>query len=141
MVGIGCGARSYTSAYHYSSEYAVSARGVRAILRDYVSQPAEAFDYALYGFALNADEQRRRYVIKSILEADGLSFSDYQRRFGTDVMHDLPQLAELLTAQLAAVNGGDLLALTESGIERSDTIGPWLYSAVVRELMETYELV
>jgi oxygen-independent coproporphyrinogen-3 oxidase len=140
MVGIGCGARSYTSTHHYSSEYAVSTRGVRAILRDYVAQPIEAFDFAPYGFALNAEEQRHRYVIKSILEAEGLSFPTYQRRFGTNVMDDLPQLGELLSTQLAAVNG-DLLTLTETGIERSDTIGPWLYSAAVRDLMEAYELV
>jgi hypothetical protein len=33
------------------------------------------------------------------------------------------------------------LMLTESGIERSDTIGPWLYSAAVNDLIEAYELV
>ncbi len=37
MVGLGCGARSYTRGLHYSSEYAVGASGVRAILRDYVA--------------------------------------------------------------------------------------------------------
>jgi oxygen-independent coproporphyrinogen-3 oxidase len=139
MVGIGCGARSYTSEYHYSSEYAVSARGVKAILRDYIAQPAESFDTVPYGFKLNGEEQRRRYVIKSILEADGLSFAAYQQRFGTSVIDDLPQLETLVTAKLAVVNNG-LLTLTESGIERSDTIGPWLYSLAVRDLMEAYEL-
>jgi oxygen-independent coproporphyrinogen III oxidase len=139
MVGIGCGARSYTSGYHYASEYAVSARGVRAILADYVAQPAEAFDCVPYGFKLNGEEQRRRYVIKSILEADGLSFQQYRRRFGTEVMDDLPQLGELIHTRLAVVNDA-LLTLTETGIERSDTIGPWLYSDDVRDLMGEYEL-
>jgi oxygen-independent coproporphyrinogen-3 oxidase len=140
MVGIGCGARSYTRRYHYSSEYAVSARGVRAILADYIAQPAEAFDFTPYGFRLNGEEQRRRYVIKSILEADGLSFQQYRRRFGTEVMDDLPQLGELIHTRLAAVNN-ELLTLTDTGIERSDTIGPWLYSDDVRDLMGAYELV
>jgi oxygen-independent coproporphyrinogen-3 oxidase len=67
MVGLGCGARSYTHALHYSSEYAVGARGVRAILNDYVKKDAAAFDHADYGFALEPDEQRRRYIIQSQL--------------------------------------------------------------------------
>ena len=29
---------------------------------------------------------------------------------------------------------------TERGLERSDTIGPWLYSARVRRLMDEYEV-
>src|SRR5262249_2986370 len=32
MVGLGCGARSYTRGLHYSTEYAVRGRGVREIL-------------------------------------------------------------------------------------------------------------
>ncbi|GAB3857675.1 hypothetical protein GCM10027610_094340 [Dactylosporangium cerinum] len=40
MVGLGCGARSYTSALHYSFDYAVSVRQVRGILDDYLARPA-----------------------------------------------------------------------------------------------------
>src|SRR5690606_10216074 len=36
MVGIGCGARSYTRELHYSSEFAVGRTGVRSILNDYL---------------------------------------------------------------------------------------------------------
>ena len=32
------------------------------------------------------------------------------------------------------------LQLTPEGLERSDAIGPWLYSAQVRALMDAYEL-
>jgi oxygen-independent coproporphyrinogen-3 oxidase len=95
MVGLGCGARSYTQALHYSSEYAVRSQGIRAILTDYVSRPAEAFGRADYGYQLNAEEQRRRYVIQSLLQQEGLSYPAYQRRFGTDARDDFPQLAEL----------------------------------------------
>jgi oxygen-independent coproporphyrinogen-3 oxidase len=41
MLGLGCGARSYTRGLHYASEYAVGARGVRGILADYVARPEE----------------------------------------------------------------------------------------------------
>jgi oxygen-independent coproporphyrinogen-3 oxidase len=72
-----------------------------------------------------------------LLQRDGLAFAAYRRRFGSDPCEDLPQLAELDAAGLAmATEAG--LRLTETGLERSDAIGPWLYSAKVRELMEDY---
>jgi len=40
MVGLGCGARSYTRALHYSGEYAVGATGVREILAAYIAKAA-----------------------------------------------------------------------------------------------------
>jgi len=73
MVGLGCGARSYTSTLHYSSEYAVAATGVKGILADYIARADNSFDYASHGFALNLDEQKRRFVVKSLLQIEGLS--------------------------------------------------------------------
>ena len=139
MVGLGCGARSYTRGLHYSSEYAVGARGVHAILADYVARPDAAFDVADYGIALGLEEQQRRYVIQSVLQADGLSFAAYRGRFGTHALDDVPALAELVEHGLA-VQSDEGLQLTDAGMERSDTIGPWLYSAAVRTLMARYEL-
>jgi oxygen-independent coproporphyrinogen-3 oxidase len=137
MIGVGCGARSYTRELHYSSEYAVRAAGVREILTDYVARPAEAFDVADYGFRLGPDEQRRRYVIQSLLAGDGLNFAAYRDRFGTDALADLPRLAELEPPGLARHEAGRL-RLTAAGLERSDALGPWLYSDAVRALMGEY---
>ncbi len=38
MVGLGCGARSYTPALHYSSEYAVGGSTINAIIGEYINQ-------------------------------------------------------------------------------------------------------
>ena len=43
MVGLGPGARSYTRALHYSSEYAVKATRVRGIIDEFNDRDAEAF--------------------------------------------------------------------------------------------------
>lgn len=139
MLGLGCGARSYTRTHHYSSEYAVGAPTIRSILHDYARTPAEAFAFAHYGYVLNAEEQRRRYVLKSLLEAGGLSLNAYQQRFASMVFVDLPALHELLEYELAVVEN-EVVTLTPAGLERSDTIGPWLYSTHVRQLMEEYTL-
>lgn len=139
MVGLGCGARSYTHRYHYSNEYAVGARGVRAILSAYIGTSAADFAYAHYGFMLDRAEQQRRYVLKSLLEAGGLNLTAYEHRFGSAAFADLPELGELIQLDLATQTD-ELLALNAAGIERSDTIGPWLYSSQVRTLMGGYAL-
>jgi oxygen-independent coproporphyrinogen-3 oxidase len=139
MIGLGCGARSYTRELHYASDYAVGRAGVRAILSDYAARSRESFTAADFGVRLNEDEQRRRYVIKSILRVDGLDVDSYNARFGADVSTDLPALDELLRVGLACTDGARL-CLTAAGLELSDAIGPWLYSDAIRNRMEAYEL-
>jgi oxygen-independent coproporphyrinogen-3 oxidase len=139
MIGLGCGARSYTRRLHYSTEFAVGREGVRGILADYVARPDESFDVADYGTELDAEEQRRRYVIKSLLRAEGLDLAAYRAYFGSRALVDLPELAELALRGLA-VRSPETLTLTEAGLERSDMIGPWLYSARMRQRMEGFEL-
>lgn len=139
MVGLGCGARSYTSAYQYASEYAVGARGVRNILHEYIARPAETFEYAHYGFTLDGEEQRRRQLITSLFDTGGIDPAFYQQRFGSEILADFPAFQELLDLKLVTPRGG-LLVLTEAGLERSDMIGPWLYSQRVQALMEEYQL-
>lgn len=139
MLGLGCGARSYTRTHHYSHEYAVGAATIRSILHAYTATSSETFAHASYGYILNEEEQRRRYVLKSLLEAGGLELPAYQRRFASNVFSDLPLLHELLEYELATVEHG-MMILTPGGLERSDMLGPWLYSLHTRQLMEEYTL-
>ena len=60
MVGLGCGARSYTRQLHYSSEYAVGASGVRDIIRHFVQQPPEEFVVASHGIHLRPRRASQR---------------------------------------------------------------------------------
>jgi oxygen-independent coproporphyrinogen-3 oxidase len=139
MVGIGCGARSYTRGLHYASEYGVSRRGVVDILDHYLSLSHEDFARVDHGIALDGDEQRRRHAIQSLLVKPGLSLSAWRARFGSEVFDDLPQLRELEPAGLAHLDG-DLLALTDEGFARADTLGPWLISPAVAARMADYSL-
>jgi hypothetical protein len=118
---------------------AVRARSVRAILAEYVARRPDAVGQAAYGIRLDEEEQRRRYAIKSLLQVGGLSLADYRSRFGSEATGDLPQTGELVEGGLAA-REGELVALTEPGLELSDAIGPWLYSAPVSALMAAYDL-
>lgn len=139
MIGLGCGARSYTHAYQYSNEYAVGAQGVREILAHYIATPPADFAFAHYGFHLNEDEQSRRYILKSLLEEGEMDLTAYQHRFGDDALQCRPELHEL--QQMGLTEHNDFtIKLTTTGLERSDTIGPWLYSTEARTLMEGFIL-
>lgn len=139
MIGLGCGARSYTHSLHYSSEYAVGKEGVRAILDNYVQRSSEDFAEVGYGYQLNQDNQQRRFVIQSLLHSSGLSCSLYRRRFHSDPLQDYPQLRELFALEMAQQNNQQI-TLTPKGLAWSDAIGPWLYSAEIASLMNSYEL-
>lgn len=138
MTGLGAGARSYTRNVHYCTEYAVGRRGIMEIISDYVGRSPAEHSTAVYGCTLDSAEQRRRYVIKSLLRADGLSSGSYSRCFDSDCQADFPELVELESARLATWTG-DHLRLTDEGFERADTIGPWLYSTVVADGMQGYQ--
>lgn len=130
MLGLGAGARSYTSTLHYSTGYAVARAPTRDLVADFIAHDAARFQHAVHGFELDDDERRRRYVIQSLLTRPGLARDAYVRRFGAPPVHDLPQLRELVALGLAEDDGA-LLALTPRGVAFSDSIGPWLVSPAV----------
>ncbi|BAL89816.1 hypothetical protein AMIS_45960 [Actinoplanes missouriensis 431] len=135
MVGLGCGARSYTTELHYSFDYAVSVTEVRAVIDDYLSRPASDFRYAEIGFHLDAVEQRRRWLLKSLLRAEGVDAAAYSSRFGSSFPADFPQLTSLVDRGWLEPS---LTRLTPEGLAHSDAVGPWLVSGPVRAAMESY---
>jgi oxygen-independent coproporphyrinogen-3 oxidase len=137
MLGLGCGARSYAPSLHYSTDYAVGRSGVLAILQEYVARPHAAFAAAAYGVVVDGREQRRRFVLLSLMQHTGVDRIAYARRFGGDAADDFPELAALVRRGLATLDASAIV-LTPSGLERSDVIGPWLYSAGMRRRMESY---
>jgi coproporphyrinogen III oxidase-like Fe-S oxidoreductase len=136
-VGVGCGARSVTSALHYSTEYAVGRFGVKQILAEYLARQSDTFAYAHYGVALDAADRRRRHVILHLMEADGISRHAYRLGFGEDALGDFPELSLLVEHGFATIDPARI-RLTAEGLERSDVIGPWLYDRDVQARMEAY---
>ncbi|MER6531522.1 STM4012 family radical SAM protein [Streptomyces sp. NPDC001508] len=141
MVGLGCGARSYTSALHYSFDYAVDTHRIRGIVDDYVSRSADDFRHADHGWEMTADEARRRHLLQSLLQAEGMSVADYRARFGSvpgdDFAAELDRFSD--RGWLDDSAGPRLLRLSQEGLAHSDALGPELFSAAVRERMAAYE--
>jgi oxygen-independent coproporphyrinogen-3 oxidase len=130
MVGLGCGARSYTERVHYASAYAVGAKGVRGILERYSALTEAEHARVDWGYVLDDEDRRRRFVILSLLSDEGLDLGAYRDRFASDAVEDLAELRAVLDAKLAEHTGARI-RLTPLGLERCDRIGPALRSARV----------
>lgn len=133
MIGLGCGARSYTSRVHWSEPYAVDPRGVAAILSGWMARTEEDFLRVRHGFELDEDDARRRWVLLGLL-AEGVDRARYRARFGGEPERHLPELDRLSGLGLT-VREGELLRLSALGLELSDAVGPALFSPRVRALM------
>ncbi|MEE1805940.1 STM4012 family radical SAM protein [Streptomyces sp. BE133] len=141
MIGLGCGARSYTSKLHYSFDYAVEMREVRAIIDGYTA--TEDFSRAEVGRYVDGDEARRRHLLQSVLQAEGLQPADYRKRFGASPADDFP--AELARFEArgwldTTAGASGPLRLSPEGLAHSDALGPELFSPGVRAAMAAYEL-
>lgn len=137
MLGLGAGARSYTSQLHYSSRFAVQAAGVRAILDQWMQRTEHDFGFADWGIWLTEEERQRRYVIQSLLHYQGLDQNQFTQTFGKTPQEVVPRLKQL------AISGYveevvDRLRLTPEGMAMSDAIGPALYSDFSREKLAEF---
>jgi oxygen-independent coproporphyrinogen-3 oxidase len=137
MVGLGCGARSYTRELHYATRFAVTQSGIRAILHDWMAQTDSDFAVATHGIRLNSEEQRRRFVILCLLQAGGLSDAEYAARFDSSPVTDVPELFSLMSRGWVVRRDGRSM-LTEQGLENSDMAGPTLYSRPVRSRLQEF---
>lgn len=139
MIGLGVGARSYTRTLHYSEDWAVGSDSIRGIVDAWIDRPRAQLAEARYGIELCEREQRRRWLIQSLLQIDGLSLPDYQARFGSDARADFTELDQLLDHGLL-LEAGDKLIPSDRGLEWADAIAPWLYSESVRAASREFEL-
>lgn len=139
MIGLGCGARSYTRSLHYSFDYAVDAREVRAIIDDYVAGTTADFRRAVVGHAMTEDEARRRHLLQSVLQAAGMPVADYRSRFGADPHEHFGAELDRWAERGWLDDTGGRLRLTARGMAYSDALGPELFSPRVRAAMAEYE--
>lgn len=138
MIGLGAGARSYTKRLHYSGAYAVQRQEIKSIIDGYIATSNEAFQQAVYGIVLSESERKRRFIIQSLLQREGLSLVDYREEFDSNPISDVPILHQLIDCGLAESAPGRI-GLSAAGIELSDSISYALYSDEVKSLMTSYE--
>jgi oxygen-independent coproporphyrinogen III oxidase len=140
MIGLGVGARSYTRGLHYSDDWAVGSAGIREIIGAWIERSDAQLRLARHGIELDGDEQRRRWLIQSLLQREGLSLRDYQVRFGASVEDEFRSELEQLREHGLIERDQTHLRPTTIGLEWADAIAPWLYSEAVRAASRDFEL-
>lgn len=135
-LSIGCGARSYLGNLHFCTPYAVTQKHCMTLLHKYIRET----DYlqVSYGFLLNEDEQKRRYVIKHILFGMGISKSDYRQHFEKEAIDDFPKIADWIQQGYVSESEA-FLTLTEEGMALSDYLGPQFISPEVYARMKEWK--
>lgn len=128
MVGLGVGARSFTTDLHYTTDYAVAVPEVRRIIDDYIATPTEEFRRAQWSFRMDDDERRRMLILHMLLEADGMNVERYRSQFGTLPQEDFPAQFALVTERGWLTRDGGVLRLTPEGMAWADAIGPLFFS-------------
>ena len=137
MLGLGCGARSYTQALHYSSRFAVAMAGVHSILNDWMNQTDDDFGKATWGIWLSEEERQRRFVIQSLLNRDGLDCHRFRAEFDVEATDQLPEMISLIEkGYLESTDRG--WRLTEESMGLSDAIGPFLYSSASQSAIREF---
>ncbi|MGQ4336063.1 coproporphyrinogen III oxidase family protein, partial [Streptomyces hayashii] len=107
---------------------------------DYVRGGPADFARAQVGFRMDPREARRRHLLQSLLQAEGLRLDDYRARFGGAPADDFgPELGRLAERGWLTDADPTALRLTPEGLAHSDAVGPDLFSPAVRTAMAAYE--
>lgn len=137
MIGLGCGARSYTSRLHYASQFAVEPKEVQAMIDDWMQQSLADFSFTRWGCRLSDDDRRRRFLIQSLLLRPGLDVGEFASLFGVGPAEAIPELVSLVDEGFVE-DGNGVYRLTPLGLEFSDALGPTLYSPGHRALLDSF---
>ncbi|MBX2872641.1 MAG: STM4012 family radical SAM protein [Saprospiraceae bacterium] len=137
MIGIGAGARSYTTKVHYSGPYAVSRKAIKSIIQHYSEQ--EDFSSINYGIHLNEEEKIRRFLIKSLIDGGRLNTHTFREMFNQSIF-ELEVIQDFFD-QGFLEKESNFIQLSRTGLEMEDWIGPALFSSQVNDRMNTFQLL
>ncbi|WFD11815.1 STM4012 family radical SAM protein [Tepidibacter hydrothermalis] len=135
MIGIGCGARSYISNVHYSRKYAVDQKNINKIIDNYLKE--DNFDYIKYGYILSEEEEKRKYILKSILKVTGLDINMYFKRFKEISVEEFKDLSVLIKEGFLIEEKGRILP-SEKGLKYSDIMGTLFISDEVKDRVKEF---
>jgi oxygen-independent coproporphyrinogen-3 oxidase len=138
MLGLGAGARTYTTGLHYSTPWRMVARNIRSVVEDYRAAMRAGDALIRHGFDLDEDERQRRFVIVSLLY-DGVDRRAFAAAFGAEAGERFAPQWDALAAEDCVAVEDDAIRLTPRGVRHADVVGQLFFSERVRRLMDTYE--
>lgn len=136
MMGLGAGARSYTTELHYATPWRMLTKNIRSVIDQYVHRMQKKDTTIRHGFVLNEEERRRRFVIQSLLYS-GMDPLEFVETFGCSVEDVFGE--EVTACREEGLLSPNELRLTPRGVRHADIVGQVFYSDSVRSLIATYE--
>lgn len=135
MLGIGCGARSYIENIHYSRKYAVEDKNINKIIDSYLKE--NNFETAEYGYILSLEEEKIKYILKSILKVTGLDIKEYTNKFNTDPVVEFPELQKLTDEEFLILKNKRIFP-SDKGLKYSDYIGTLFISEEINKKINEF---
>jgi oxygen-independent coproporphyrinogen-3 oxidase len=135
MLGLGCGARSYIENIHYSGKYAVEDKNINNIIDNYLKK--ENSGIAKYGYKLSPEEQKIKYILKSILKITGFKIEEYREKYIKDPLEDFPELDRLINEGYLINENGRIFP-AEKGLMYSDYIGTLFITDSIKRKTEEF---
>lgn len=125
-LGIGCGARSYNDAVHYSLPWINERLQATALIDGYLNVPFE--DLPWTGFRMNHEENMRRACVYAFF-AEHLDAESFRTRFGVSHLDAFPsEFAALVDNDLVTITDDTSVYLTYKGRRHTDLVGTLFWS-------------
>lgn len=132
-ISLGCGGRSYVDNYHFCEPYTAEPKACRNSLNQYIDKTDFLADISFYN--LDTAELKRRYIIKNLLNYNGIDLLDYQLHFQDNILDIFPQLLVFKEKGWISITN-ELITLTAEGMTWSDFMGPSFISEEVNAKMK-----
>lgn len=136
-ISLGCGGRSYIGDYHFCEPYMAEPKACINSLKQYLDKTDFLTDISYY--KLDNDELKRRYVIKNLLNYQGIDLLDYNLRFQDNILDVFPQLLDFKEKNWINITN-ERITLTTEGMIWSDFMGPSFISKDVHMQMKACDI-
>ena len=134
-LALGCGGRSYIENIHFCEPYTAEPKACLAALKEFIGK--EDFLTQLAYYQLDEEEMKRRYVIKNLLNGQGIDLADYRGYFSDNIFESFPQILEFQKKNWLQVSEENI-QMTALGFVWSDYMGPSFISDKVKRKMGDY---
>jgi oxygen-independent coproporphyrinogen III oxidase len=133
VLGIGAGARTYSTNIHYVNGYSTTQRS--QVLSEYLENVREKGHNRKYGYVLNVEEQIRREFVLNLHNLNSILFF---KKYGKSYWDCFPKELEVLISEGFAFDNGDSISFSPKGYKYRDLISQFFISENVKSLFENY---
>ncbi len=133
VLGIGAGARTYSSDIHYINGYSTTRR--RQVLHDHIEQVKIKGHNRTDGYVLDTEEQIRR---EFALNLHNMNYELFYKKYGIHCSECFPSEINMLINEGCLINNGMNFSFSRKGFKYRDLISQLFFSPKVNNLFKEY---